>query len=96
MLLVSWLNEAQKEEWQQRHQLDFALSLPGCPRLRASAFAHSDGISLVLRLLPEACPTLAALHTPVALAELLREESGLILVTGATGRRSGGVCARKR
>ncbi len=85
MLLASWLNEAQKREWQQRHQLDFALSLPGCPRLRASAFTHSQGISLVLRLLPMTCPTLAALHTPVALAELLREESGLILVTGATG-----------
>ncbi|WP_333011303.1 type IV pilus twitching motility protein PilT [Kluyvera sichuanensis] len=85
MLLASWLNEAQKREWQQRHQLDFALSLPGCPRLRASAFTHSEGISLVLRLLPMTCPTLAALHTPVALAELLREESGLILVTGATG-----------
>lgn len=85
MLLASWLNEAQKRAWQQRHQLDFALSLPGCPRLRASAFTHSQGISLVLRLLPMTCPTLAALHTPVALAELLREESGLILVTGATG-----------
>lgn len=85
MLLASWLNDAQKDEWQQHHQLDFALSLPGCPRLRASAFTHSEGISLVLRLLPMTCPTLAALHTPVALAELLREESGLILVTGATG-----------
>ncbi|MFU0919810.1 type IV pilus twitching motility protein PilT [Kluyvera sichuanensis] len=85
MLLASWLNDAQKDEWLQRHQLDFALSLPGCPRLRASAFTHSQGISLVLRLLPVACPTLAALHTPVALAELLQEESGLILVTGATG-----------
>lgn len=85
MLLASWLNEAQKDEWQQRRQLDFALSLPGCPRLRASAFTHSHGVSVVLRLLPTVCPTLDALHTPVALAELLREESGLILVTGATG-----------
>lgn len=85
MLLETWLNEAQQREWQQRHQLDFALSLAGCPRLRASAFAHSGGVSLVLRLLSTRCPGLDELHTPVALAELLREESGLILVTGSTG-----------
>ncbi|MGL5698273.1 MAG: type IV pilus twitching motility protein PilT [Kluyvera sp.] len=84
-LLASWLNQTQQQEWQQRRQLDFSLSLEGCPRLRASAFAHSEGVSLVLRLLPTRCPTLEELHTPVALAELLHEESGLILVSGATG-----------
>ncbi|HEB4872565.1 TPA: type IV pilus twitching motility protein PilT [Kluyvera ascorbata F0526] len=85
ILLDAWLSETQRREWQQRQQLDFALSLAGCPRLRASAFAHSGGVSLVLRLLSTHCPSLDELHTPVALAELLREESGLILVTGSTG-----------
>ena len=80
-----WLSDVQRQAWQQYRQLDFSLALDGCPRMRASAFAHSDGVSLVLRLLPTECPTLAQLHTPVALAELLHEESGLILVTGATG-----------
>lgn len=84
-LLSPWLSDAQSQEWRQRRQLDFALALEGCPRIRASAFAHSNGVSLVLRLLPTRCATLAELHTPVALAELLHEESGLILVTGATG-----------
>lgn len=84
-LLTIWLNEAQQLEWQKCRQLDFSVSLPGGPRLRASAYAHSGGVSLVLRLLPTRCPTLAELHTPVALVELLHEDSGLILVTGATG-----------
>ncbi|WP_347290502.1 type IV pilus twitching motility protein PilT [Kluyvera georgiana] len=85
VLMASWLSESQQQAWQRHRQLDFSVSLPGCPRLRASAFAHSQGTSLVLRILPTQCPTLAELHTPVALAEMLNEESGLILVTGATG-----------
>ncbi|WP_052281943.1 type IV pilus twitching motility protein PilT [Kluyvera genomosp. 1] len=84
-LLSIWLTDAQQQEWLQCRQLDFSLSLEACPRLRASAYAHTGGVSLVLRLLPTRCPTLAELHTPVALVELLHEESGLILVTGATG-----------
>lgn len=85
VLMANWLSDSQQQAWQRHRQLDFSVSLPGCPRLRASAFAHSQGASLVLRLLPTRCPTLAELHTPVALAEMLNEESGLILVTGATG-----------
>ncbi|PLO78058.1 twitching motility protein PilT, partial [Klebsiella quasipneumoniae] len=54
-------------------------------RLRASSFAHTRGISLVLRLLPVQCPRLETLGAPPALSELLAEESGLLLVTGATG-----------
>lgn len=85
ILLEEWLSEAQQQQWQQHKQLDFALSLTDCPRLRANAFRQCGGTSIVLRLLPTTCPTLASLHTPVALTELLHEESGLILVTGATG-----------
>lgn len=39
----------------------------------------------MLRLLPEQCPRLDMLGAPPALSELLAEESGLLLVTGATG-----------
>lgn len=85
LLMTDWLREGQRQAWQRDGQLDFSRSLPDGTRLRASAFRHSRGVSLVLRLLPTQCPTLAGLHTPVALAEMLQEESGLILVTGATG-----------
>lgn len=83
--LHHWLDERQLAHWQTNGQVDFSLALPGGPRLRGSAFCHMQGISLVLRLLPESCPQLATLGIPQALAELLNEESGLILVTGATG-----------
>ncbi|ENM2867652.1 type IV pilus twitching motility protein PilT [Citrobacter koseri] len=85
VLLSQWLNDAQRRAWQADGQLDFAVSLPGELRLRASAFHHEQGASLALRLLPTTCPQLDALQTPAALPALLGGENGLILVTGATG-----------
>ncbi|HCB2603504.1 TPA: type IV pilus twitching motility protein PilT [Citrobacter koseri] len=85
VLLSQWLNDAQRRAWQTDGQLDFAVSLPGELRLRASAFHHEQGASLALRLLPTTCPQLDALQTPTALPALLGGEHGLILVTGATG-----------
>ena len=84
-LMARWLGEEGVRAWYQQRQCDFAVETQGGRRLRASAFHHIRGCSLVLRLLPEACPQLAELGAPPALSELLHEESGLILVTGATG-----------
>ncbi|WP_189623854.1 type IV pilus twitching motility protein PilT [Pseudocitrobacter faecalis] len=84
-LLRGWLSEAQHAQWRAQGQLDFAIAPSEGPRLRASAFRHARGVSLALRVLPTRCPTLAELGVPAALSELLHEEGGLILVTGATG-----------
>lgn len=84
-LLQGWLSEPQYAQWQADGQLDFALEMMNGVRLRASAFRHVRGISLALRVLPTHCPTLTELGAPAALSQLLHEEGGLILVTGATG-----------
>ncbi|MEO3990465.1 type IV pilus twitching motility protein PilT [Pseudocitrobacter cyperus] len=84
-LLTGWLSEPQQARWLAQGQIDFAIEPREGPRLRASAFRHARGVSLALRLLPTRCPTLTELSVPAALPELLREEGGLILVTGATG-----------
>ncbi|AKE61755.1 pilus retraction protein PilT [Citrobacter amalonaticus Y19] len=84
-LLADWLDEGQQAALQKNGQLDFAVTLVGNLRLRASAFQQRQGTSLALRLLPTQCPTLERLETPSVLPELLRSENGLILVTGATG-----------
>lgn len=39
-LLLDWLNDAQQYQWRTHGQLDFAVSLDGTRRLRASAFTH--------------------------------------------------------
>jgi twitching motility protein PilT len=85
LLLYDWLSQAAQRQWQTENQCDFAVQTDGGMRLRASVFRHVDGVSLVLRLLPESCPQLSSLGAPPAINELLNEKSGLILVTGATG-----------
>lgn len=85
ILLLDWLSDAVRLQWQHENQCDFAVQASDGRRLRASAFRHAEGVSLALRLLPERCPQLAELDAPVVITELLNEESGLILVTGATG-----------
>ena len=84
-LLMGWLSDQQQVQWRESGQIDFAIALADSRRLRASAFAHQQGTSLALRLLPVACPNLESLQTPDLISELLHSENGLILVTGATG-----------
>lgn len=84
-LLKKWLNDEQQGAWWANGQVDFSVMLANLQRLRGSAFKHMKGASVALRLLPLACPQLTSLGAPRALPELLSGESGLILVTGATG-----------
>ena len=84
-LLKEWLSDEQQGVWWADGHVDFAVSLTGGQRLRASAFVHIKGISLTLRLLPVSCPTLSDLDAPRAIPELLSNDNGLVLVTGATG-----------
>ncbi|MDS1445921.1 type IV pilus twitching motility protein PilT [Shigella boydii] len=84
-LLREWLDDDQRAILLENGQLDFAVSLAENQRLRGSAFAQRQGISLALRLLPSCCPQLEQLGAPPVLPELLKSENGLILVTGATG-----------
>ena len=84
-LSETWLDAAQRHEFAQAGQLDFALTLPGGARLRANLFQQRQGISLALRLIASRCPDLAELGLPPVAEELLRLQDGLVLVTGATG-----------
>jgi len=84
-LLGGWLNAAQQRQWREEQQIDFAIEAGGGQRLRGNAFMHCRGVSVVLRLLPVSCPQLSTLGAPAAIPSLLDAESGIILVTGATG-----------
>ncbi len=82
--LDGWLSPAQKQAWETRHQVDFALAHDGV-RLRGHAFIQRHGPSLALRLIPSNCPLPAELGIPPAMIEQLNAPEGLILVCGATG-----------
>jgi twitching motility protein PilT len=83
--LLKILTEAQRQHFEQRHDLDFAYELPGVGRFRANFLQQRHGIGAVFRVIPNCLPSLEELALPQAVFNLVRLEQGLVLVTGPTG-----------
>lgn len=84
-LIEELLDEAQLAELHQKHQLDFCYDIKGLGRFRGSAMAHNRGLSSVFRIIAPNVPELEWTGLPDAVAKVLDNHQGLILVTGATG-----------
>jgi twitching motility protein PilT len=66
-------------------EVDFSFSWRDQARIRANAFYQRGYCSLSIRRIPMQIPTPVELGLPPALSGILRNPSGLILVTGPTG-----------
>jgi twitching motility protein PilT len=84
-LLREIASDAQWEEFERSHDLDFAYGMEGVARFRCNYLVQQNGASAVFRLIPEKIVTLEALNLPKAIEGLAHLRSGLILVTGPTG-----------
>jgi twitching motility protein PilT len=84
-MLSTLMNEAQKKEFQERREIDFAFELPGLCRFRANIFEQRRGIGGVFRVIATKIRTLDELGVPRILRDLAMKERGLVLVTGPTG-----------
>ncbi len=65
--------------------LDCSYSLPGLGRYRVNICSQRRSLSLVLRHVPYALPTIEGLGLPPVLKDIAMAERGLVLVTGITG-----------
>jgi twitching motility protein PilT len=65
--------------------VDFSFSWRHRARIRANAFYQRSNCSLSLRRIPMKIPTPSELGIPGVMADVLRNPSGIILVTGPTG-----------
>jgi len=74
-----------RAEFDADGECDFAHAMPGFARFRANAFRQRGSVSLVLRSIPSGIRSVAELGLPGAVADLAREERGIILLTGTTG-----------
>ena len=83
--LFNLLNIEQKAILQQHQQIDFAYHLEDVGRFRVNIFYQQRGISAVFRIIKQQIPSLTKIEAPKVLNELAKAESGIILVTGATG-----------
>ena len=83
--LLHLLDDDQKVTLQQHQQIDFAYYLENVGRFRVNIFYQQRGISAVFRIINQQIPTLCEIEAPEILKKLVNVESGIILVTGATG-----------
>ena len=73
------------EDFAVRNETDFAIALENHARFRVNLFRDNNGISAVLRLIPNRIMTVGQLGLPKVVLELAQQPKGLVLVTGATG-----------
>ena len=84
-MLIGILNGDQQNRFEAAHDLDFSIEIPNLARFRCNFFVGRRGEGAVFRVIPTEIKSFEALGLPPVLAELAREERGLVLVTGPTG-----------
>ncbi|MCP4499671.1 MAG: PilT/PilU family type 4a pilus ATPase [Deltaproteobacteria bacterium] len=83
--LFEILTTEQLDRLQEEQTLDFVHGIEGVGRFRGNIFMHATGIGSVFRIIPDAAPSITQLGLPQAAADLVTQQSGLILVCGPTG-----------
>ncbi|MFA5985435.1 MAG: PilT/PilU family type 4a pilus ATPase [Methylococcaceae bacterium] len=84
-IVLSIMNQRQKDEFENTKECQFAISVPGLSRFRVSAFTQRDAAGMVLRRIENEIPDAESLHLPLILKDLIMEKRGLVIFVGATG-----------
>ncbi len=84
-VLRSVTTDAKIKDFEERGEVDFALSLPSVGRFRANAFRQRGEVSLVFRHVKGEIPSIEELNLPTVLRELVMQKNGLIIIVGSTG-----------
>ena len=84
-IVLGIMTPAQKKEFEESNECNFAISASGIGRFRVSAFMQRNNAGMVLRKIETTIPTMEDLGLPSILKELAMTKRGLILFVGATG-----------
>ena len=84
-IVLGVMSPAQKKEFEEESECNFAISASGIGRFRVSAFMQRNNAGMVLRKIATTIPTMEDLGLPPILKELAMTKRGLILFVGATG-----------
>ena len=84
-MLIGILTGDQQNRFEEKRDLDFSIEIPNLARFRCNFFVGRRGEGAVFRVIPTEIKSFADLGLPPVLAEMAREERGLVLVTGPTG-----------
>ena len=93
-LLDPIMPEPNREEFERRHDTDFAYEINGLARFRANVFLDRKGRGAVFRVIPAKILTAEELGLSPHILKLCKLHKGLVLVTGPTGSgKSTTLCA---
>jgi len=84
-LAYSVLTDAQKREFEEAQELDFAFGIKALGRFRTNVFIQRGAVGMAIRPIPYGIRTFGELGLPKIVADLCDKPKGLILVTGPTG-----------
>ena len=84
-LAKSVMSQEQWEEFQQKKEMNLALSLPQVSRFRVNVLRQRGSVALVVRKIKVEIPPFDSLGLPPVLKDVSMLKRGLILVVGATG-----------
>ncbi|MEO6361753.1 MAG: PilT/PilU family type 4a pilus ATPase [Caldimonas sp.] len=85
MLAHSLMTDAQRAEFADEMECNFAISLPGVSRFRVNVLVQQRSVSMVIRTIASEIPNFEKLKLPPILKEVVATKRGLVLVVGATG-----------
>jgi twitching motility protein PilT len=93
-LLHSIMPEKNREEFDRRHDTDFAYEIADLARFRCNVFMDRKGMGAVFRIIPTKILTAEQLGLSKAIMDLCSLSKGLVVVTGPTGSgKSTTLCA---
>ncbi|NLK62230.1 MAG: PilT/PilU family type 4a pilus ATPase [Fusobacteria bacterium] len=79
------LIDEEKKKFRERKNLDMSYSIQGIGRFRVNIYVQRGTVALVARRIEENIFTIDELGLPEVLKTVMKEQRGIILVTGATG-----------
>jgi twitching motility protein PilT len=78
-------NERLKSDLKNSGSCDTSYSVPNVARFRVNIFKQNGNHAIVMRKLNTQIPTIEALKLPPICKEIVKEKTGIVFVTGATG-----------
>ena len=84
-MLYSVMSEDQRAQYEEKLELDIAISFGEKARFRVNAFTSRMGASAVFRSIPSEILTMDELRLPKSVRKFPEMEKGIVIVTGATG-----------
>ncbi len=79
------MTDAERAEFKQSKECNFAIALPDISRFRVNALVQRGSAGLVVRIIPNDIPSFSDLSMPDVLSQIAMTKRGLVIFVGGTG-----------